>query len=220
MLFIIISFTSNCVYGDWVEIPQFGKKIYNYPNGKLKFYSSSLSVSNCNQLYLNLLSAAKFDTTYATTATLPSVDKNIPNEQNNVHVVLERPPRQHNVPVGIRVKHLNNTTIGENLNFHSFSRNQFRTNAQQNGVEKRVEIDDYSEEEENYSSDEIDHDQDVLDEDANKSNETENGFSYPQILPFLENIQSTLIRTSHKTTKSKINLLEDLKNTLLYNLSK
>ncbi|XP_065166962.1 uncharacterized protein [Atheta coriaria] len=49
------------------------------------------------------------------------------------------------------------------------------------------------------------------------ANDNLNGFSYANLMPYLQNIQSTLIRTSHSNNvNSKVSFLTDIKNRLLY----
>lgn len=48
----------------------------------------------------------------------------------------------------------------------------------------------------------------------------DNTSNYMGFIPFIENIQSSLMRHAHQGMKSKITLLQELKYNLLFNISK
>lgn len=61
-------------------------------------------------------------------------------------------------------------------------------------------------------------DEQRMDEEIHKeATDNENGLGF---IPYMQNIQSTLIRNTHQSVKSKISLLQQLKYNLLFNISK
>ncbi|GJQ66541.1 hypothetical protein Trydic_g4526 [Trypoxylus dichotomus] len=61
----------------------------------------------------------------------------------------------------------------------------------------------------------------IMEDDLNKEveNDIENkGTNYLGFIPFIENVQSSLLKNAHQGTKSKISLLQQLKYNLLFNI--
>lgn len=227
----------NC---DWVEIPHITKNSHSYPEG-------NISNELCYIIQILIIILEHFETifltakpTYATVAT--TATPKIIYSKQSFSDVLERPPPIRNQSISKPHKRKDDTPhprtntklVEHEANIKNPLKPAFSskrrlhktdgTNTKKSDFESlegnATNESDYVEEYDDDSEEYSDLHDDAENRSDGKAKPSKNDTSYADFFPLLRTIQDSLITTSQKSTVGKITLLQNLRDNLLYNLSK